>query len=76
MSKFLSEIIPSSLRIPHFNLPLININEETTPQKSICDISRPKCDIYQSNIETYSKCVDDLANYIDNGYNKNQFSFL
>jgi len=61
--------------IPHFNLPLININEETQPQKSICDMGRPKCDIYQSNTENYSKCFNDLANYIDNGCNKNQFSF-
>jgi hypothetical protein len=59
----------------HFNLPLININNESSPQKSVCDIGRPRCNIYQSNTELYSNCMNDLANYIDNGCNKNQFSF-
>ena len=68
-------IVITPKNIPHLNIPLNNINEETHPQKSICDMGRPKCDIYQSNTENYSKCFDDLANYIDNGCNKNQFSF-
>ena len=64
---------------PHVDIPLAShvdiplINQET--KQSICDMGRPRCDIYQSNTENYSKCYDDLINYIDNGCNKNQFSF-
>ena len=35
---------------------------------------RPRCDIYQSNSENYSPCINNLVNFIDDGYNTYQFS--
>jgi len=53
------------------------INEqklELIKQKSICETGRPRCDIYQSNTESYSNCMNDLADFIECGCNTNQFS--
>ena len=64
------------------DIPKINLNQKMIQSVddmnkrplSICDMGRPRCDIYQSNTENYSKCYNDLINYIDNGCNQNQFS--
>ena len=77
-----TEDIPKIIHIATEDIPKINLNQKMIQSVddmnkrplSICDMGRPRCDIYQSNTENYSKCYNDLINYIDNGCNQNQFS--